>query len=165
MASSSAVKPKTDKLARFDPSEYELRKRLPAQMPRSPHHVYINMSTDFQYQMLRAKEIIFKGSNEVHIHGLGAAINRAINIALQVSRDLPRLDRASDCECYWQRCEATAHINSGFVHKNFGSLISGYSYRVLRTLPDEINSRFLPFHKSYVSAGFEISGCAVNLHL
>ncbi|XP_003743653.1 ribonuclease P protein subunit p20 [Galendromus occidentalis] len=84
MASGSAVKPKADKLVRYDPSEYELRKRLPAQMPRSPDHVYINMRTDFQYQMLRAKEILFKGSNEVHIHGLGAAINRAINIALQI---------------------------------------------------------------------------------
>ena len=84
MASGSGARPKTDKLVRYDKSEYELRKRLPAQMPRAPEHVYVNMKTDFQYQMLRAKEIIFKGSNEVHIHGLGAAINRAINIALQV---------------------------------------------------------------------------------
>jgi len=84
MASSTAVRPKVKKLVEFDKSEFELRKRLPPQMPRSADHVYINMRTDFKFQMARAKKVIFDGANEVHIHGLGAAINRAINIALQV---------------------------------------------------------------------------------
>ncbi|OQR74059.1 ribonuclease P protein subunit p20-like [Tropilaelaps mercedesae] len=69
---------------RFDPSEYELRKRLPPQMPRSPDHVYVNTRTEFKHQFERVKSVLLNGGKEVHIHGIGAAVNRAINIALQV---------------------------------------------------------------------------------
>lgn len=74
-----------EKRPKFDPSEYELRKRLPPQMSRAPDHVYVNLRTNFKHQLNRAKEILLKGGKEVHVHGIGAAINRAINIALQVS--------------------------------------------------------------------------------
>ncbi|XP_022663250.1 ribonuclease P protein subunit p20-like [Varroa jacobsoni] len=72
------------KRVQFDKSEYELRKRPPPQMPRSPNHVYVNTRTEFKHQFERAKDVLLGGGKEVHIHGIGAAVNRAINIALQV---------------------------------------------------------------------------------
>eukprot|EP00058_Branchiostoma_floridae_P027965 XP_002613456.1 hypothetical protein BRAFLDRAFT_277479 [Branchiostoma floridae] len=42
------------------------------------------MQSNFKGQLERAQRMLDAGSNEVFIHGLGHAINRAINIALQL---------------------------------------------------------------------------------
>nr|XP_004666360.2 ribonuclease P protein subunit p20 [Jaculus jaculus] len=76
--------------AELDPVEYTLRKRLPHRLPRRPNDIYVNMKTDFKAQLARCQKLLdggAKGQNactEIYIHGLGLAINRAINIALQL---------------------------------------------------------------------------------
>ncbi|XP_004457188.1 ribonuclease P protein subunit p20 [Dasypus novemcinctus] len=76
--------------AELDPVEYTLRKRLPHRLPRRPNDIYVNMKTDFKAQLARCQKLLDGGARgqsactEIYIHGLGLAINRAINIALQL---------------------------------------------------------------------------------
>ncbi|KAJ6654940.1 hypothetical protein lerEdw1_006411 [Lerista edwardsae] len=67
-----------------EPGEPEraLRRRL----PRRRGDIYVNMKTDFRAQLSRCQKLLAPGGGcaELCIHGLGLAINRAINIALQL---------------------------------------------------------------------------------
>ena len=63
--------------------EYEVRKRLPRKLPKRDCDVYVTRKTNFQAQMKRCQKILDNG-NVVYIHGLGTAINRAINLSLQL---------------------------------------------------------------------------------
>ncbi|XP_015668628.1 ribonuclease P protein subunit p20 [Crotalus tigris] len=71
-----------------EPSEPEraLRRRLPRRLPRRRGDVYVNMRTDFRAQLGRCQKLLAPGGGcaELCIHGLGLAIPRAINIALQL---------------------------------------------------------------------------------
>ncbi|XP_061172643.1 ribonuclease P protein subunit p20-like [Saccostrea echinata] len=67
----------------IDKEEYELRKRLPRKLPKRKTDVYVTRKTNFNCQLERSQKIL-DSENEVYIHGLGAAINRAINLALQL---------------------------------------------------------------------------------
>ncbi|KAK0133704.1 Ribonuclease P protein subunit p20 [Merluccius polli] len=72
----------------MDPVEYTLRKRLPRKLPKRRNDVYVNMKTDFRAQLARCQKLLEGGGGgghrEICVHGLGLAINRAINIALQL---------------------------------------------------------------------------------
>ncbi|XP_023685028.1 ribonuclease P protein subunit p20 isoform X1 [Paramormyrops kingsleyae] len=73
--------------ADMDPVEFTLRKRLPRKLPRRRNDVYVNMKTDFRAQLARCQKLLDaagSGHREIYIHGLGLAISRAINIALQL---------------------------------------------------------------------------------
>ncbi|KAL8614705.1 hypothetical protein ACOMHN_057375 [Nucella lapillus] len=63
--------------------EYLLKKRLPARLPRRRNDVYVSRKTNFASQLQRSEKII-NTEEEVFIHGLGSAVNRAINLALQL---------------------------------------------------------------------------------
>lgn len=67
----------------IDNEECVLRKRLPRKLPKRDCDVYVTRKTDFKQQLKRCQKILDKG-NLVCIHGLGVAINRAINLALQL---------------------------------------------------------------------------------
>ncbi|OWF46032.1 ribonuclease P protein subunit p20-like [Mizuhopecten yessoensis] len=65
----------------IDQEEFTLRKRLPRKLPKRKNDVYVSRKTDFKSQLERCKKILDL-ENEVFIHGLGAAITRASNLAL-----------------------------------------------------------------------------------
>jgi len=46
----------------------------------------VNRKTDFAAQLERCQKLLDSSEQEVRIHGLGAAINRAINLALQLEQ-------------------------------------------------------------------------------
>ncbi|KAJ0006367.1 hypothetical protein NQD34_013640, partial [Periophthalmus magnuspinnatus] len=81
-----AVHPDTlSSTVEMDPVEYTLRKRLPRKLPKRRNDVYVNMKTDFRAQLARCQKLLEGGGHrEICVHGLGLAINRAINIALQL---------------------------------------------------------------------------------
>ena len=56
------------------------------QTPKQKNDIYVNKQSDFKFQLERAQKLLDSGWNEVFIHGLGAAINRAVNLALQLEQ-------------------------------------------------------------------------------
>ncbi|XP_060079567.1 ribonuclease P protein subunit p20-like [Ylistrum balloti] len=67
----------------IDQEEFTLRKRLPHKLPKRKNDVYVSRKTNYKSQLERCKKILDL-ENEVYIHGLGAAITRAANLALTV---------------------------------------------------------------------------------
>jgi len=68
----------------IDLEEYEIRKRLPRRLPKRKNDVYVTKKTNFKAQIARCKKLLESGHSEIYIHGLGVAIDRAVNIALQL---------------------------------------------------------------------------------
>lgn len=67
----------------IDNEEYQLKKRLPPRLPKRRNDVYVSRKTNFQAQLARCRKLLDQ-YNEVFVHGLGIAVNRAINLALQL---------------------------------------------------------------------------------
>ncbi|XP_067138660.1 ribonuclease P protein subunit p20 [Centruroides vittatus] len=111
----------------FDPEEYTLRKRLPRKLPKRKNDVYVNMKTNFKAQLNRCEKLINNGENELYIHGLGNACNRAINLALQlksnhveiieVSVNTSTVELVDDWEPEYDHLESHTQIrNNSAVH-------------------------------------------------
>ena len=67
-----------------DESFVRQRRGPQRQTPKQKNDIYVNKQSDFKCQLERAQKLLDSGYNEVFIHGLGAAINRAVNLALQL---------------------------------------------------------------------------------
>uniref|UniRef100_A0A0M3HUK9 Ribonuclease P n=1 Tax=Ascaris lumbricoides TaxID=6252 RepID=A0A0M3HUK9_ASCLU len=68
--------------------EFELRKRLPPQYPKSKNDVYITRHTSLAGQRRRVQQLMDSHMDEVVLHGIGSAVSRTINLALQIQRKL-----------------------------------------------------------------------------
>lgn len=62
------------------------RRGPPHQIPKQKNDIYVNKQSDFKFQLERAQKLLDSGYSEVFIHGLGAAISRAVNLALQLEQ-------------------------------------------------------------------------------
>jgi len=117
----------------LDPEEYTIRKRLPPTLPKRNSDVYVTNKTNFKAQLNRCQRLIDEGlliSNTdniktkedicnkvvlVYLHALGAAIPRALNLALQLQRNYgPRviLDTATSTVELTDDFEPVSHDNS-----------------------------------------------------
>lgn len=67
--------------------EVILRKRLPHSMPKRKNDLYVTRKTCFAAQQKRCHKLLYSDYNEIFIHGLGAAIPRAMNLALQLKME------------------------------------------------------------------------------
>ncbi|KAM4677596.1 ribonuclease P protein subunit p20 isoform 1-T2 [Discoglossus pictus] len=66
------------------------RRRPPPRPPRGPNDIYVNTKTDFRDQLGRCRRLLESGTHkELRVHGLGLAIGRAINLALQLQASEP----------------------------------------------------------------------------
>ncbi|KAJ4442700.1 hypothetical protein ANN_04289 [Periplaneta americana] len=65
-------------------SEHVLKKRLPPRLPRRNNDVYITNKSNYQGQLSRCEKLLNDGESEIVIHGLGAAVPRAVNLALHL---------------------------------------------------------------------------------
>ncbi|KFM66911.1 Ribonuclease P protein subunit p20, partial [Stegodyphus mimosarum] len=65
-------------------NEERFEKRLPATFPRRKNDVYINQKSNFIAQFNKCKSMLANEEKEIVIHGLGAAVNTAVNLALQL---------------------------------------------------------------------------------
>nr|XP_037290275.1 LOW QUALITY PROTEIN: ribonuclease P protein subunit p20-like [Rhipicephalus microplus] len=85
-AEAASERPAATRRPRFDPDEYQMRKAQTSksQLPRRENDLYVNMSTNFKGQLERCRKLIDSGKTEVFVHAMGAAVGRAINLALQV---------------------------------------------------------------------------------
>lgn len=66
------------------PPSHVRRKRPPKRLSQRPNDIYINRKSDFSSQLARCHKLLDQGVSELFIHGLGAAIHRAINLSLQL---------------------------------------------------------------------------------
>ncbi|KJE91975.1 hypothetical protein CAOG_03018 [Capsaspora owczarzaki ATCC 30864] len=69
-----------------DAQLYNAVKRAPQRLPTRPNDIYVTRSTHFDAQFARAQKLLDSGYSEICLHGLGASINRAINLALQLQQ-------------------------------------------------------------------------------
>ena len=69
---------------RSEESFVRQRRSPQKQTPKQKNDIYVNKQSDFKNQLERAQKLLDSGYNEIFIHGLGAAINRAVNLALQL---------------------------------------------------------------------------------
>ncbi|XP_072176534.1 ribonuclease P protein subunit p20-like [Diadema setosum] len=80
---------------KVDLNKSALRKRQPRRLPKRSNDIYVTRKSNFAGQLERCEKLLDAGEAEIHIHGLGAAINRALNLALQLeSRALGTLQLA-----------------------------------------------------------------------
>ncbi|XP_065826200.1 ribonuclease P protein subunit p20-like isoform X2 [Oscarella lobularis] len=64
---------------------YSHHKRTPRrQSTETRNDVYVSRSSNFKLQLERCEALLDKEFDEIVIHGLGAAVNRAIHLALQL---------------------------------------------------------------------------------
>ncbi|KAL1116606.1 hypothetical protein AAG570_005078 [Ranatra chinensis] len=68
---------------RSDPG-HVVRKRVPPRNSTKCNDVYITNKSDFKAQQSKCIKLIEGGETEIILHGLGAAVTRAINLALQL---------------------------------------------------------------------------------
>ena len=68
----------------LDQEDYQFQKRLPPTFPRRKNDVYINQKSPFIAQFSKCKSLLSNGEKEICIHGLGASVNTAVNLALQL---------------------------------------------------------------------------------
>uniref|UniRef100_A0A0N5AQU6 Ribonuclease P protein subunit p20 n=1 Tax=Syphacia muris TaxID=451379 RepID=A0A0N5AQU6_9BILA len=76
----------TEDKGRIDEVEYELRKRLPPKFSNDRNDVYITRNTSLESQKRRIQKMLDEKYDDVVLHGLGAAVSRTINLALQLQR-------------------------------------------------------------------------------
>eukprot|EP00794_Sanderia_malayensis_P009085 gene9086-10054_t len=75
---------KTSKRKKSSNNERRRKKRAPPQPVRKENTVLVHRKTDFKTQLEKCQRLLDKGIEDLEIHGLGAAINQAVNIALQL---------------------------------------------------------------------------------
>ncbi|XP_076037378.1 ribonuclease P protein subunit p20 [Oratosquilla oratoria] len=63
-----------------DEEEGFVRRRLPRHLPKRYNDIYVNNNSNFKSQLQRGLTVL-KESGCVLVHGLGAAVPRAINLA------------------------------------------------------------------------------------
>jgi ribonuclease P/MRP protein subunit RPP20 len=69
-----------------DPEEYAIFKRLNnKQFSKRPNDIYVTRKTNFKAQLERCMKLISSNGNyrEISIYGMGSALQRTINLALQ----------------------------------------------------------------------------------
>jgi ribonuclease P/MRP protein subunit RPP20 len=60
------------------------RKRPPGRLFTNRNDVYVGRNSNYRVQLERCQRMLEKECSEITIHGLGAAVNRAIHLALSL---------------------------------------------------------------------------------
>ena len=73
------------KKERLDTEKYQLEKRAPLKLSKNPNDIYVNNKTDFKAQLARCFKCL-ETEDCVFVHGLVGAVERAVNIALELQQ-------------------------------------------------------------------------------
>ncbi|XP_026761695.1 ribonuclease P protein subunit p20-like isoform X1 [Galleria mellonella] len=69
---------------RIPNKNYAVKKRLPLRPVDGENVIFITKKTNFKAQLEKCCDLLTKGEKEIILHGLGAAIQRCCNLALQL---------------------------------------------------------------------------------
>ncbi|PAA64498.1 hypothetical protein BOX15_Mlig007866g1 [Macrostomum lignano] len=72
----------------MDAEESRLISCLPPRLPQRGFDVYVTKRTNFPAQLLRCRRLLRRPPHLCWVHGLGAAVPRAANLALQLADEL-----------------------------------------------------------------------------
>ncbi|KAI5633659.1 rpp20 subunit of nuclear RNase MRP and P domain-containing protein [Phthorimaea operculella] len=72
------------KQKRYPNKNYAVKKRLPVRPVDGDNVIFITKKTNFKAQLDKCCDLLTKGEKEIILHGLGAAIQRCCNLALQL---------------------------------------------------------------------------------
>ncbi|CAG5045085.1 unnamed protein product [Parnassius apollo] len=72
------------KAKRFPNKNYAIKKRLPVRPIEGNNVIFVTKKTNFKAQLDKCCDLLTRGEKEIILHGLGAAIQRCCNLALQV---------------------------------------------------------------------------------
>jgi len=75
--------PDPPKKERLNTENYKLEKRAPRKLYTNSNDIYVNNKTDFKAQLARCFKCL-ETEDCVFLHGLGGAVERAVNIALEL---------------------------------------------------------------------------------
>ncbi|XP_072949409.1 ribonuclease P protein subunit p20-like isoform X1 [Epargyreus clarus] len=78
----SEKRPKNPK--RTPNKNYAIKRRLPIRPKEGDNVIFITKKTNFKAQLDKCCDLLTKGEKEIILHGLGAAIQRCCNLALQL---------------------------------------------------------------------------------
>ncbi|XP_072758151.1 ribonuclease P protein subunit p20 [Anoplolepis gracilipes] len=65
-------------------SKHVLRKKQSLELKKNGRDIYVNNKTSFKGQLYKCEKLFDKGASELVIHGLGAAVFKAVNLALKL---------------------------------------------------------------------------------
>ncbi|CAK1551223.1 unnamed protein product [Leptosia nina] len=63
---------------------YAVKKRLPLRPREGDNVIFVTKKTNFKAQLDKCCDLLTKGEKDIILHGLGAAIQRCCNLALQI---------------------------------------------------------------------------------
>ncbi|XP_039753677.1 ribonuclease P protein subunit p20-like isoform X3 [Pararge aegeria] len=69
---------------RLPNKKYAIKKRLPLRPVEGENVIFVTKKTNFKAQLEKCCDLLSKGEKEIILHGLGAAIQRCCNLALQL---------------------------------------------------------------------------------
>ncbi|XP_075211484.1 ribonuclease P protein subunit p20-like isoform X1 [Lycorma delicatula] len=69
-------------------SDYIVRRRCPPRSSKGKNDIFVTNTSNFRGQFSQCMKLIDDGETEIIIHSLGAAIPKAINLALQLHEHL-----------------------------------------------------------------------------
>ncbi|XP_023941456.2 ribonuclease P protein subunit p20 isoform X1 [Bicyclus anynana] len=86
MGDENNVKKKQDQRnpKRLPNKKYAIKKRLPLRPIEGDNVIFVTKKTNFKAQLEKCCDLLSKGEKEIILHGLGAAIQRCCNLALQL---------------------------------------------------------------------------------
>ncbi|XP_020293285.1 ribonuclease P protein subunit p20 [Pseudomyrmex gracilis] len=67
-------------------SKHVLRRRQPPKLEKSVGIIYVNNKTPLKAQLYKCEKLLDKGVSELTINGLGAAVYKAVNLALRLNQ-------------------------------------------------------------------------------
>jgi len=127
----------------FDPEETVVRKRLPPSFPKRHTDIYVTNKTHPKVQLDRVHQLIRSGENEVFLHALGAAIPRALNLALKVKKEYGEevsLETATNTVELTDDFESTNTSNSEESNGQRTRFNSGVYVKILHTVPSPVQT-------------------------
>ncbi|OWR42973.1 ribonuclease P protein subunit p20 isoform X1 [Danaus plexippus] len=69
---------------RIPNKKFSIKKRLPVRPVEGNNVIFVTKKTNFKAQLDKCCDLLTKGEKEIILHGLGAAIQRCCNLALQL---------------------------------------------------------------------------------
>ncbi|RLU19495.1 hypothetical protein DMN91_008052 [Ooceraea biroi] len=116
-----------------DKAKNVLEEGKPFKLRKSDKDIYVNNKTNFKGQLYRCEKLFDKGASQLTVHGRGAAVYKACNLALQL-QELHYGTLELDIKTSTETSEDKLKASDDAGEKVSGRQNSAVHIRVFRTL-------------------------------